>query len=203
MKTKFVESSIPAQYEYVIGNKPQVPKVVLASHVFRIYEIMMAATADFLKFVSANQDKVALNFEDPYQGFTVAALVERHKGENEEGEMPDNMSFTFTTNKDDLDGFVVYTTHDPQFTQICSVVAYEKHGMQFKQQDFFTDVFATAWAMLLDWLNTNASEKEVNEVEHEGYFLARVSVEDGQKYYEILPMGEIKTKIKNDTSNQK
>ena len=47
-------------------------------------------------------------------------------------------------------------------------------------------------------IDTNASEKENFTIELPGYFVAEVSIEDGEKCFAMTPDGAMKELIKSD-----
>ena len=96
----------------------------------------------------------------------------------------------------------MFKLNEPAFIQMASAVAHSKHAMVMSQLFYLEIMFSTAAYLLLDWLDTNASENEVVEIELPGYFLAKVAVENGEKMFEVLPIGEMKTKIKTDEQHQ-
>lgn len=198
MKIQFNESSIPQNFSQLVFTRTQHPMKVDPIHVYKVYEIMLHATSDFLASQLDNFDKVAVSFEGD-KGFNFAALVTKHKEEDAE---TGNNSYVFTTDQADLEGAQVFKLKDPAFQQMSSAVAHSKHAMVFKQLFYIEILFSTAAYVLLDWLDTNASENEVQEIELPGYFLAKVGVENKEKMFEILPIGEMKTKIKTDEQHQ-
>ena len=198
MKTNLNESSIPQNYSQAAFTRSQHPLKIDSIHVYKIYEIMIHAISDFLAAQLNEFDKVAISLEGD-KGFNLAALVTKHKEDDAE---TGNNSYVFTTNPADLEGAKVFKLNEPAFIQMASAVAHSKHAMVMSQLFYLEIMFSTAAYLLLDWLDTNASENEVVEIELPGYFLAKVAVENGEKMFEVLPIGEMKTKIKTDEQHQ-
>lgn len=196
---EFKDTSIAQMYSETLGGMS--PSYVVGANVSHmIYEILMTSMSDYLKLVSSTNDKVALSFEDAAGNMYFAGLVQHHKGEDD---MPGNFSYTITTDKEDLEGFKVYTVSDPNYLQLVSATAHSMHGMIFHVQSHIIVLFNQAAKTLLDWLDVNASDKEEKTVKLDGFFTASVAVEDGEKVFSIVPDGAMKRLIKNDASIEK
>ena len=198
---KFNETSIPQNYSQTLFNRKPVMSVE-PEHTHKMYEVLFTSMADFLRLVRANSNKVALAIYDPQENLILAGIVETHEN-TDEAEMPGNLSFVITTDAEDLTDAKVYTISDQNFLKVAVSTATYLHGIVFSQQAYVIDLFTVAASILLNWLDTNASEKEEKTVELDGYFVASVAVESGEKVFSIVPHGAMKRLIKDDTSLEK
>ena len=197
---KFNESSIPQNYSQSLM-RLTVPMDVDASIAYQVYEIMFTSMADFLRLVKSNSNKVAISIEGVDGHMYMAGVVTYH--ENEDKDMPGNYSYEITLNKEDLEDAKVYTIADNGFAHVVNSVYHSMHNMIINQQSYIIDLFTTAAKVLLEWLDVNASEKEEKSVTLDGFFVASVVVEDGEKIFSIVPDGAMKRLIKDDTAIEK
>jgi hypothetical protein len=75
--------------------------------------------------------------------------------------------------------------------------------MRFKGVSELVDCLIYALTTLKKWLDENAKENVEVSVELDGFFQARVAVENGEKVFAIEPDGEIKNLIKDDAAIEK
>ena len=115
--------------------------------------------------------------------------------------MPGNYSFVLTVNDEDLKDIKEgnkYGVSDNKFIQTVGSVAYELHGVRFMQPQYSVIMFRSVIQTMLEWLDTNAKDGEELSIELDGYFIATIGVEDGEKIISITPDGALKRKVKDD-----
>ena len=75
--------------------------------------------------------------------------------------------------------------------------------MRFEDVAALIDCLACALIQLKKWLDENAKEGVETSIELDGFFQARVTVENGEKVFALEPAGEIKNLIKDDAAIEK
>lgn len=200
---KFNESSLPELYSQVLlaGGENKISMTVGAEDAYKIYEVMIASMSDFLKIVK-NNAKTAIAINDIKGNLILAGIVTYHENEDDK-DMPGNYSYQFTTDAEDIKDAVIYSIDDDRFIQITITTAHHLYGMVFEESRYINGLYVTAAETLLEWLDSNATEKEEVSIELPGYFVATVAVEEGEKVVSIIPDGAMKRLIKDDASIEK
>ena len=197
MIIKFEETTIPQNYvgrlekDHSLGVEPKMARFTA--------EILLSSIAKFLTLTTREED-TALIVDDESGNLLLAGILSYHKGD-EESDMPGNYSFVLTVNDDDLKDIKEsnkYSISDNKFIQVAGAEAYELHSIRFVQPQYAVIMLRTVIQMVLEWLDLNAKEGEELSVELDGYFIATVGIEDGEKIISITPDGALKRKIKDD-----
>lgn len=164
-----------------------------------LYKVYLYTISKFLGKAKGKENPTALAIKDLKGNLKIAGIVKYHPNEDEN--LPGNWSYEITINEEDLEGAVVYLSTSSQFQQIAAeclrmhVGIVVNGGSSAITQTFFelmTDC-------LLQWLDVNAKEGESVEIENEGYFVASVDIEDGQKIFSVIPDGAMKRLVKGDS----
>ena len=130
-----------------------------------------------------------------------AATVEYFEGE---GNNPGNWSLVWTFNPEDIPANTVKLELQNDLTHSdFRAIAGDKYGMTFRDRTCIITLITFCVEQLYKWLDENAKEGEVVEIELEGVFTAKVEVVDGSKVFVIDPAGEVKTLIKDDSAIEK
>lgn len=193
MKLKFAESTI---IENFIVEAKTLGVIFEPTDVVRICETLVAATADFLSIVKSKDRGVALTFDNVKNEMIMAGILVYDK--NEEGEGQGNWNFYFTFDPKDLEEKTTYSTTNTQVHGMIARRAYENYRMKFTSQQLIVESCTIFANLLREFLDTNAKEGEEFVVEHDGYFLATASVENGVVSKSVLPDGAMKRLIKDD-----
>lgn len=167
-----------------------------------VYDTTIAAISDYLGIMKSKTTKQAVSITDDKGNFYLAAIVEYHKNESEE-DMPGNWSYVFTTNKEDLKDCNVTEYTAPEFQRVWAKVGYNLYGMEIGNPLHITTIIMLTAKCLIDWMDVNAKEGQEVSVEREGYFVATVAVEDGEKVMSIVPDGAMKVMVKGDAGIEK
>lgn len=195
---KLQESSIPQMYSQMFSAKRK-DLNLLPEHVYKIFEVGFIAFSDLLRMVKDKEKKVAVSVED-LEGFYMAAVVTSH--ESEDPEMPGNYTYEITFNEEDIKDALKYTIADNNFAQVISLAAYSAYNMIFNKQHYVIDLMVLMAKTIKEWLDLNADEKEKVTLELDGYFVASVEVENGEKVFAITPSAEMKKLIKDDAAKE-
>lgn len=197
MKQTIAESTLGMNYSQALRAKDMLwseqscPPVAIS---------MITSIADFLAMVKNKEQKVAIAIQD-YQNVTkLAGIVTYTPAEQED--TPGEWSLTFTFNPDDLEDCQVYTVHDQFFQKVAMSSSFKETGLQFNQSNFIVDMFASMGEEIYKWLDVNAKDGEIVELECDGYFTAQVAIENGKKEFGIIPSEEIRQKVKHDASEK-
>lgn len=192
---KLQETSIPTNFSQVmttIGRRVEPDKVGI------VYDTLIMAMSDFLSQVKSKENKIALAVKDLKGNLLLAGIVNYHKNENEE--MPGNWSYELTFNEEDLNGCNVSLSTDPHFNRVFLKTLENLHGLLLDDPIVMQPMIEEGINVVKQWLDVNAKENEEVSVEHPGFFVASVSVENGEKIYAIVPDGAMKRLIKDDSA---
>lgn len=195
---KLVETSIPqnysVEYETMVG--PAVPH----KQVPCIFKSLMAATADFLRERKKKNQKTALKYVDNAGNFIMAAIVSYNKND-EEGQ--DNWNFYFTFDEADLkDVANMFDTNDTGFHVKLTDRLFE-YRLRCNDAAYMCPMIFMAANSIVSFLDQNAKPGEEVTLEEDGYFVASVTVEDGEPVKALVPDSEMKVLIKDDAATEK
>lgn len=197
MKQTLTESTLGMNYSQALGAKNMVWG---AEAIAPLAQAFIVSIADFLAMVKSKENKVALAIQD-YQNVTkCAGIVSYTPAETEDA--PGEWSLTFTFNPDDIADCQVYTIHDAFFQNVAITSSFKETGIQYNQANFIVDMFSVFAEELHKWLDINAKDSEIVELECDGYFIAQVNIEDGKKEFGLIPDEEIRQKVKSDASEK-
>lgn len=190
---KLAESTL---IENFITEAKAIGSLLEPTDVIRVIETTVAGTTDFLSIVKNKEQGVALVFNNVKKEMVMAAVVEYN--DNADGEGQGNWNYYFTFDPEDIKDKKLY---DLDSSQIHSIIA--KRGFEHCRMRYATPSLITGYAIIFatlirEFLETNAKEGEEFKVEHEGYFLATSTVEDGVVEKSLLPGGAMKKIIKDD-----
>jgi len=176
----------------------------------RIVKSFFTATAAYLSKVKVSKadEAVAIVLVDTSGNFKFAGIVEYHENKDNPDE-PGNWSFTMTFDSKTLDtlekskSLKKYLYSSDAFKAIFDKVSYDVASIQFQHTQYMFDACGLVIDTLLQVLDREAKEDEVVDIELPGYFVASVSVEDGEKVFAITPDGHLKQVVKDDTALDK
>lgn len=163
-----------------------------------IYDTTIMAMSDFLSQVKSKENKVALAIKDAKGNLVLAGMVAYHNNEDES--MPGNWSYEFTFNEEDLQGCNVKLSTEPHFQTVFSKTLYNLFGVEMDDILALQPCIEESINVLKHWLDVNAKENDKISIEQSGYFVASVTVENGEKVFAIVPDGAMKRLIKDDSA---
>lgn len=190
---KLMESTLVQNF--ILGAKA-VGLLIDENDVKNLCQAYVASAADFLQLVKTKEGKVALTFDDLKGNFILGAVVEFTP--NDEEAMPGNWNYYWTFNKEDIQDATIYQITSNNVATVIKKRAYDDSGAVFNSLEFISQLGIMFASQLSDFLDANAKEGEDFEIEHEGYFKASVSVENGEKIKSLIPDGAMKRLIKDD-----
>lgn len=188
------ESDIPMNYSNVLNSKEYVWQ---PSDTEDFYIVLTIAISDFLKRKKSKSETVGLSISDTDGSFKLGAIVgyEPPTEEDPSG----NWSYAFTFNKEDMKQCTkIYDHSDAAFQTIFNHDAYQEKRMKFDNGEIVYEILIDAANCLYLFLDQNAQESSEVTLVLDGYFEARVTVEDGVKVMSLTPDGAMKTLVKGD-----
>lgn len=195
---KLMESQIPQNYSTGLYSEKDYD--LSADHTNIVADILFTGVAQCLGDVKDRKFPSAFVFEANNKDFIAAAIVEYYENEDDPSK-PGNWSYTWTWYKDDVpQNSKIYRTTQPELSSYFRGVSQGKYGMAFKDVAGITEVNRYLLVQIKKWLDENAKEGEEVGVEEPGIFQASVVVENGEKVFSLVPEGEIKKLIKDDSA---
>lgn len=163
---------------------------------------LFTAISEFLKIVKSESEPVSLEVTAINGEFIFAATVRYEK--NDDPTMPGNWVYSYTFNAEDVaDVKVRYQFSDPQFCIILSNTMYEKYNFCWNVDTSSGNKLTIgAFEAIKTFLETNANESELTELECGDLFVATSGVEDGEKVISITPGEKSKQIIKEPTTDK-
>ena len=171
-------------------------------HVDKLYYIIMFGAANILKENKSMETPATFVITNIKNKPIAAATVQYFKNEDENN--PGNWSLTWTFDPNDIpENAEIYDLHNDDIHHHFRLIAGQKWGMKFYDRTSIIVLISYSMEQLYKWLDENAKEGETVEIELDGVFNAKVEIVDGVKKFAIIPAGEVKTIIKDDTSIEK
>lgn len=134
---------------------------------------------------------------DEKGNFIVAAVVRYHAPEKDD--QAGNWSYEYTFDEEDVKETHQYVVSDAAFMQVLQGVA-TNHSIAIKDMNFALDIIVGFFTALKNVLDENVTSAEEYEIESEGFFIATAAVEGDEKVFSIVPSGEMKRLIKDDST---
>lgn len=171
-------------------------------HTGKMLDVVFTGTANLLNQAKSKDKATVFTFRKINGDLIAAAMVRFF--ENEDTNNPGNWSLVWTFDDADIpEGALVIDLSDSQTHSYFRAVAGEKYGMRFEDTAAMTDCLTYALIHVKKWLDENAKEGAEVSLEFDGFFQARVAIENGEKVFAIEPDGEIKNLIKDDAAIEK
>ena len=171
-------------------------------HTGKMLDVVFTGTANLLNQAKSKDKATVFTFRKINGDLIAAAMVRFF--ENEDTNNPGNWSLVWTFDDADIPaGALVIDLSDSQTHSYFRAVAGEKYGMRFEDTAAMTDCLTYALIHVKKWLDENAKEGAEVSLEFDGFFQARVAIENGEKVFAIEPDGEIKNLIKDDAAIEK
>lgn len=166
----------------------------------RTFKGIVMSASKYLGMVKQKDKKVALSFEDAKGNFLLAAVVEYNK--TDDAESQDNWNYYWTFYAEDIEDAIVYKTTQSQIQQVFLSTMYSAYKMKYNGSLIIAYLNTEFAKSISNFLDENAREGEVLDLELDGFFKASVCVENGEVVKSFLPDGAMKTIIKDDEATQ-
>ena len=195
MKTT-IEKALPVEYNRVLSLRG----LILEDDVME--DMMKIPVHTFSKYLGLKKNRddengTALVLRDEKGNFILAGVVKYHKPENED--QAGNWSYEFTFNEEDVKEAHQYIVTDASFMEVLQNIAIE-HSISITDMNFAFDLVVGFFIALKNVLEQNVTPTEEFEIESEGYFVATAAIEGDEKVYSLVPSGEMKRLIKDDST---
>lgn len=194
MKTT-IENALPIEYNRVLSLRGLMLEQEL------INDMMKVPVHTFSKYLGLKKNRedngTALVLRDEKGNFILAGVVKYHKPENED--QAGNWSYEFTFNEEDVKEAHQYLVTDAAFMEVLQKVAIA-HSVVITDMEFAFDLIVSFFIGLKNVLEQNVTPTEECEIESEGFFVATSAVEGDEKVFSIVPSGEMKRLIKDDST---
>lgn len=195
MSVKFAEARIPNMY---VQSMKAINMEWDADKTHIIYEALFLAISELLSESKDKNNKVACVINDAKGNFKLAGVVQFIPNENPD--MPGNWSYILTFDQADTKDAKIFSSNDIYFQRVIANISYDKWGMEFNEYAYIQQMILCAIDTLTDWLDKNADPAEAKEVVLDGFFVAAVAIEKGEKVFSIIPDGALKRIIKDDNA---
>ena len=194
MKTT-IENALPVEYNRVLSLRG----IILEDEIMNdTLKVPVHAFSKYLGIKKNREDNgTALVLRDEKGNFMVAGVVKYHAPEKED--QAGNWSYEFTFNEEDVKEAHQYLVTDAAFMEVLQGVA-TSHNIMIIDMEFALDLMVGFFAAIKNVLDQNVTAAEEFEIESEGFFVATAAVEDDEKVFSIVPSGEMKRLIKDDST---
>ena len=174
---------------------------VAETHIDKLYYTLFYAVANALKDNKSKDTPTSFMITEVSGKPIAAATVEYFDGK---GDNPGNWSLVWTFNPDEVPANATKLDLQNDLTHsYFRVIAGDKYGMKFYDRTSIVTLMTYSLEQLYKWLDENAKEGSIIDIELESVFTASVEVVDGKKVFAVEPAGEIKTLIKDDSAIEK
>lgn len=190
-----IETALPLEYNKVLALRG----LTLDDNIMNdMLKVPVHAFSKYLGLKKNREDNgTALVLRDEKGNFIIAGVVKYHAPENED--QAGNWSYEFTFNEDDIKDAHQYIVSDTNFIEVLAETA-TSHNIVIKDIEFALDLMIGFFVSIKNVLEQNITAAEEFEIESEGFFIATAAVEDDEKVFSIVPSGEMKRLIKDDST---
>lgn len=199
-KINFVETKINDLYSKQQNGKGF---LVPEDQVHYLLETYVKGFTTYLSKVKNTQQPKALIVQDLKGNMIVGAVVQYNPAADETEDAEGNWNYFWIWNRDDIPEtaqIIPFTNED--VGTVVSTTGYTLCRLKFNSTQYYHDLAIDLFAMIKDTLDQNApvTEGEEYTITHDGYIEASVTVENGEKVFSIMPIGEMKSIIKANDS---
>lgn len=191
-----VENAMPVEYNRVLALRGLELELAL------IPDMMKVPVHAFSKYLGLKKNREDINgtsliLRDEKGNFIIAGVVKYHAPEKED--QAGNWSYEFTFDEEDIKETHQYVITDAAFMEVLSKVAIN-HQIVITEMEFALDLVIGFFTALKNVLENNVTPNEEFEIESEGFFVATSAIEGDEKVYSLVPSGEMKRLIKDDST---
>ena len=196
MKLK-MKDALPTEYSRVLTiNGIALDDIAIVAD---LAEIPVHAISKYLG-LKKNRDDVggtSLVLKDEKGNFIIAGIVKYHAPEEED--QAGNWSYEFTFNEEDVKETHQYLVTDTSFIEVV-VKVMEDHSLAVSATEYILAIVLSFFIALKNVLEQNVTPTEEFEIESDTYFVATSAIEGDEKVYSLVPSGEMKRLIKDDST---
>ena len=201
MEKKFKETNILEDYSKALA---QQCFLIGPSHTYRIATVLFHGVSVCLGAMKSTTIPKAIVFRSIDHSFIAGAKVEYIANiDDPTNPAAGRWDYTWTFFEDDLKGCdCVEVTNNSLVTSYFISSAISLFNMKFAGPDLCSLMMVMMVELIINWLKENATESEPAILTLEGVFKATAIVENGKIVMGIVPDGEMKVLIKDDTAIQ-
>lgn len=195
------QTSIPSQYGVTISQRHMYDWLAdMTPDLYRTVFYVAANRLVSLREQTPKAKKVGFTYKTTDGDFVAGAILSFHDSETDENEGNWYLEFTFDPEdmKEDFDA--IADNHDSSFFTMFAMTMRKIINGGVRDVVIANNLIMTAFDILKNFLDVNASEAEDITVEEPGVFAATVEVENGEKIFSIVP-GEATKQIVKDDKN--
>ncbi len=197
---KLMETTLPSMYSKGLFEEKCMD--LAPEHMDKMLDVLFTGVSNILAATKTKEHPVAFAFRKEDKSFIAAGMVQYFDAEDKNN--PGNWSIVWTFDEADIpENALKMDLSDPQTHSYFIAVAGEKYGIQYKTDAALCVCLTYALIQLKKWLDENAKEGSEVELEMDGYFKARVAVENGVKVFALGIEAEVKNIIKDDAAIEK
>lgn len=190
-----IENALPVEYNRVLSLRGLLLETEIIDDMMRV---PVHAISKYLGLKKNREDNgTSLLVRDEKGNFIIAGVVRYHAPEKED--QAGNWSYEFTFNEEDVKETHQYVVTDSAFMEVLQAVA-TSHSLVISDMQFALDLIVGFFTSLKNVLEQNVTSSEEFEIESEGFFVATSAVEGDEKVYSLVPSGEMKRLIKDDST---
>lgn len=198
MSISLMESQIPQNYQTGLYNEKGYE--LAAENTVDVADVLFSGVSECLGDIKNKEIPVAFVFEQNNQDFVAAAIV-RYIPNEDDPNKAGAWNYVWTWYKDDVPSNArIVRASESDMSIYFRGTGLRKYGMQWKDINAINECSRYLLQQIKNWLDNNAVEGEVVEVHQDGIFQASVAIENGEKVYSIVPDGEMKKLIKDDSA---
>lgn len=194
MKTT-IENALPVEYNRLLA----LETLILPEEI--INDMMKIPVHAFSKFLGLKKNRedngTSLVLRDESGNFIIAGVVKYHAPEKED--QAGNWSYEFTFDEEDVKDAHQYLVTDATFMTVLQKVATE-HSLVIQEMQFALALLTCFFNAIKNVLAENVTPAEEFEIESEGFFVATSAIEGDEKVFSLVPSGEMKRLIKDDST---
>lgn len=201
MEKKFKETSIPEDYSKMLSKQSF---LIGPSHVFRIATVLFHGTSSCLAKIKNMSVPKAIVFRAIDHSFLAGAMVTFvPNSDDPTNPASGRWDYVWTFYEDDLKGAdCLEVTSNSLLSTFFASSGVSLYNMKFQSPDVCNLMMTVMVEMIITWLKENATETEPVVLSLDGVFKATATVEDGKTFIGIVPDGEMKVLIKDDSQIQ-
>lgn len=201
MEKKFRDTNIPEDFTKAIS---QQGILLSPTYVERIVNVLFTATSKCLGDVKDTTVPKAIVYRGIDNSFIAAAIVEYIKNEDDPTNISSGQwSYVWTLNEGDIENCQAIDVRSnsliiPYFYTAMN----EKYHCNFHDRDCCLKMMTLSVEMIIHWLMENTKDGEDTVLILDGVFVGKATVENGKIEMAIIPDGDMKILIKNDSEIQ-
>lgn len=194
---KLYDTSLPNNWSTTLDQ--QYLFDIAPEHYDKLLSVIMIATSEILSSAKLKQQPVTVTYRKANGELVAAATVEFFP--NDDASKPGNWALAWTFDESDIpENALKITQDDPNVLVYYRAVAGSKWNIEFDSTSVVTPLVNTTLLEFKKWLDENAVEGEEVGIEIPALCTGAVSIENGVKVFALIPAGEVKMLIKDDTA---